>query len=75
MTYAASGITVRIGSAILLDDVSIGVEPGEIVAVAGPNGAGKTTLLDVLSGDRRSDAPSWAPIARWPSHSRSRKSR
>jgi iron complex transport system ATP-binding protein len=55
MTYAASGITVRIGSAILLDDVSIGVEPGEIVAVAGPNGAGKTTLLDVLSGDRRSD--------------------
>ena len=35
MTYAASGVGVRIGGATLLDDVSIEVRPGEIVAVAG----------------------------------------
>ena len=53
MSYAAQGISVRVGSATLLDDVSIEVRPGEIVAVAGPNGAGKSTLVGVLAGDRR----------------------
>ena len=51
MTYAASEITVRVGSATLLENASLEVQPGEIVAVAGPNGAGKTTLVRALSGD------------------------
>jgi len=31
-----------------VDDISITVEPGEIVGILGPNGAGKTTLLRML---------------------------
>jgi iron complex transport system ATP-binding protein len=53
MSTLAAGVTVEIGRATLLADVSIEVHPGELVAVAGPNGAGKTTLLSVLVGDRR----------------------
>jgi iron complex transport system ATP-binding protein len=52
MTYRAEGVGVTIDGARLLDDVSVAVEPGEIVAVAGPNGAGKSTLMGVLAGDR-----------------------
>jgi ABC-2 type transport system ATP-binding protein len=33
-----------------VEDVSFGIEPGEMVAFLGPNGAGKTTTLKMLSG-------------------------
>jgi len=60
MTYRATGIGVEIGAATLLEDVSLEIRPGEVVAVAGPNGAGKTTLLGVLAGDR---APSSGSVS------------
>ena len=48
---AGRDIRVVLEGSTLLEDVSIEVRPGEVVAVLGPNGAGKSTLLKVLCGD------------------------
>lgn len=46
-----SGLSVRLGSTQVLDEVDLTIAPGELVAVTGEPGAGKTTLMRCLAGD------------------------
>jgi simple sugar transport system ATP-binding protein len=45
-----SGVRKVFGDCVAVDDVSLAVAPGEVVALVGENGAGKTTLMNVAYG-------------------------
>lgn len=46
----ATNLSKQNGPIVCLQDASIEVRPGEVIAVLGSNGSGKTTLCDLLSG-------------------------
>ena len=48
-------LRLTVGSRLLLDEVTLGLEDGTRVGVLGPNGAGKSTLLAALAGRREPD--------------------
>src|SRR6478735_4745120 len=50
------GVTVSFDGFKALNDLSLYVDPGELLCIIGPNGAGKTTMMDVITGKTRPDA-------------------
>jgi branched-chain amino acid transport system ATP-binding protein len=49
-------VTKRYGSLTVTNNVTLGVNPGEVLGILGPNGAGKTTLFNIITGDVAPDA-------------------
>ena len=66
------GLQVNYGAAPAIWDVSLRVEPGELVCVVGPNGAGKSTLINVIAGLHRARGGrllfQGQDLTRWPAH-------
>ena len=48
-----NGVTRSYGSRLALEDVSFGLEAGELTFLVGPSGAGKTTLLKLINREIR----------------------
>ncbi|MEJ5988968.1 ATP-binding cassette domain-containing protein [Ramlibacter sp. PS3R-8] len=58
-------VTLRRGAKVLLDGVSVTINPGEKVGLVGRNGAGKSTLFALLNGTLHEDAGDFSVPSQW----------
>lgn len=49
-SVSMTGVTVRVGDRVLLEDVNLALQPGTVTVLTGATGSGKTTLLQVIRG-------------------------
>jgi branched-chain amino acid transport system ATP-binding protein len=45
-----SGVTMRFGGLVAVNELDLSIEPGQLYGLIGPNGAGKTTVFNVITG-------------------------
>ena len=45
-----SGLTMRFGGLLAVNNVALRIDKGQVVSIIGPNGAGKTTVFNCLTG-------------------------